>query len=60
MIWMMCGVRLVDKVLTDVFWDRVGVFVKIEDMIIQSHCGSLVMSCIETSIPNYFRFWKLK
>ena len=60
MIRMMCGVRLVDRVLTDVFWDRVGVVVKIEDMIIQSHCGSMNMSCIETSIPNYFRFWKLK
>ena len=58
MIRMMCGVRLVDRVLTDVFW--VGVVVKIEDMIIQSHCGSMNMSCIETSIPNYFRFWKLK
>ena len=60
MIRIMCGVRLVDRVLTDFFWDRVGVVVKIEDMIIQSHCGSIVMSCIETSIPNYFRFWKLK
>ena len=25
-----CGMRLVDKVLTDVLWDRVGVVVKIE------------------------------
>ena len=60
MIRMMCEVRLVDRVLTGCFWDRVGVAVKIEGMIIQSHCGSIVSSCIETSIPNYFRFWKLK
>ena len=33
MIRMMCGVRLVDSVSTDVL----GVVVKIEDMIIQSH-----------------------
>ena len=33
----MCGVRLVDRVLsTDVLLDRLGVVVKIEDMIIQS------------------------
>ena len=31
-----CGVRLVGRVLTDVLRDRVGVAVKIEDMIIQS------------------------
>ena len=36
MIRMMCGVRLVDRVSTDVFCDRVGVVVKIENMIIQS------------------------
>ena len=35
-IRMRCGVRLVDKVLTDVLYDRVGVVMKIEDMIIQS------------------------
>ena len=32
----MCGVRLVDRVSTDVLRDRMGVAVKIEDMIIQS------------------------
>ena len=32
----MCGVRLVDRVLTDVLHDRLSVAVKIEDMIIQS------------------------
>ena len=36
MVRMMCGVRMVDRVSTDVLRDRVGVFVKIEDMIIQS------------------------
>ena len=36
MIRMICGVRLVDRVSTDVLCDRVGVVVKIEDMIIQS------------------------
>ena len=36
MIRMMCGVRLVDRVSTHVLHDRVGVVVKIEDMIIQS------------------------
>ena len=36
MIRMMCGVRLVDRMSTVVLRDRVGVVVKIEDMIIQS------------------------
>ena len=36
MIRIICGVRLVDRVLTDVFRDRVGVVVKIEYLIIQS------------------------
>ena len=35
MIRMMCGVRLVDRVSTDVLRDRVGVVVTIEDFIIQ-------------------------
>ena len=35
MIRMMCGVRLVDRVSTDVLQDRVGVVVTIEDFIIQ-------------------------
>ena len=35
-IRMMCGVRLVDRVSTDVLLDRMGVAVKIEDMVIQS------------------------
>ena len=33
---MICGVRVIDRVLSDVLRDRVGVFLKIEDMIIQS------------------------
>ena len=36
MIRMVWGVRLVNKVSTDVLWDRVSVLVKIEDMIIHS------------------------
>ena len=35
-IRMICGVRLVDRVLTDVLQDRVDVVGKIEDMIMQS------------------------
>ena len=34
MIRMMCGKRLVDRVSTDVPRDRVGVVVKIKDMVI--------------------------
>ena len=37
MVMMMCGMRLVDRVSTYVLHDRVGVNVKIEGMIIQSH-----------------------
>ena len=33
---MMCGVRLFDRVLTDVPCDIVGVVMKIDDMIVQS------------------------
>ena len=36
MIRMMCGVRLLDRVSTDVLRDRMGVVVKIEEMIIQN------------------------
>ena len=36
MIRMMCGVRLVYRVSTDVLWDRVSVVLKIKHMIIQS------------------------
>ena len=43
--WVMCGVRLVDRVLTYVLHDGVGVVAKIGDMIMQSHlwCFGLVM-----------------
>ena len=34
MVRMTCGVRLVDRVSTDVLRDRIGVVVKIEEMII--------------------------
>ena len=37
MIRMMCGMRLVDRVSTNVLRDRVDIVVKIEDMIIQRH-----------------------
>ena len=33
---MICGWRLVDRVWTDVLQDRVGIVVKIKDMIIQT------------------------
>ena len=35
MIRMMCGMRLVGRVSTDVLRDRVDIVVKIEDMVIQ-------------------------
>ena len=34
MVRMTCGVRLVDRVSTDVLRDRMGVVVRIEEMII--------------------------
>ena len=37
MVRLMCGVRLVDRVSTDILRDRVGVVMKIEDMIIHIH-----------------------
>ena len=53
MIRMICVVRLVDTVLTDIFRDRVGVILEIKDMIIQSRLRcSIVLSCLEISIPN--------
>ena len=53
MIRMMCEVRLVDRVLTRVFLDREDVFVKIEDMIIQSHLwcyGHVILQDINSEI----------
>ena len=36
MVRMTCGARLVDRVSTDVLRDRMGVVVKIEEMITQN------------------------
>ena len=57
---MICGVRVIDRVLIDVLCDRIGVFLKIEDMIIQSCLRGIIMSCVETPIHKYMRSWKLK
>ena len=59
MIRIMSEVRLVDRVLTDVLRDKVGVVVKIEDMIIQSRFqwhGYVILGDINSQI----RLWKLK
>ena len=53
MIRMMCEVRPVDRVSTDVLRDRMGDVVKIEDMMIQSHLRGMVISSVETSTPKY-------
>ena len=53
MIKMMCKVRLIDRVSTDVLCDRVGVVFK-------AVCSGKVMSCMGTSIPKYMRLWMLK
>ena len=58
MIRMMCVIRLVDWVLTDVFCDRVGVAVKTEDL--NSKLFVVVWSYVEISIPKSVRLWKLK
>ena len=53
MIRMMCQMRLIDRVSTDVLRDRVGVVVKIEDMIIQSRLrwyGHLMRGDINSQI----------
>ena len=53
MIRMMCQMRLIDRVSTDVLRDRVGVEVKIEDMIIQSRLrwyGHLMRGDINSQI----------
>ena len=49
----MCGVRLVDRVSTDVLGDRVGVVVKTEDLIIQSRlrsCGHVMRGDVNSQI----------
>ena len=55
MIRMMCGVRLVDRLSTDVLLDRVVVVVKIEVMIVV-----MVTSSVETSTPKYVTLWNLR
>ena len=60
MIKMMCGMRLVDRVLTDVLCDMVDVVVKIEDVIIQSLLrwyGRVMRRDIDFQIR---KLWKLK
>ena len=54
LIRMMCGVKLVDRLLTDVLQDKVGVFVKIEDLIIQS-CLQWYNHFIRTDINSQIR-----
>ena len=57
---MMYRVRLVDRVSNEVFCDKVGVVVKIEDMIIKSPLrwyGHVMRGDIN---PKYVRLWKLK
>ena len=58
MIRIICGVRLVYRVSTDVFPDRVGVAVKIKDIIIQSRLRWY--GHVKTSTLNYVRLWNLK
>ena len=55
MIRMMCGVRLVDRVSTDVLPERLGVVVKIKDMIgyFIAVCSGMVVLSVETSTPKY-------
>ena len=56
MIRMMCGVKLVDRVSTDVLRDRVRVVVTIEDSIIQRRLrwyGHVIH-------PKYVRSWSMK
>ena len=60
MIRMMCGMLLVDRVPNDVPRDRVGVVLKIKDMIMQIHLQSMVMSFDKISPPKYVRVWSLK
>ena len=60
MIKMMCGMRLVDRVLTDVLCDMVDVVVKIEDVILQSLLrwyGRVMRRDIDFQIR---KLWKLK
>ena len=60
LIRMMCRVRLVDGAATDVLHVRVGIVVKIKDMIVQSRLRWYGHVCVETSILKYLTLWKLK
>ena len=58
MIRMMCRVTLVDRVSTDVLCDRVGVVMKTEDMIIQSHLqwyGNVMRGKINSQIREVLK-----
>ena len=60
MIKMICVVRPVDRVLTDVLRDKVGVIVKIEDMIIQSRLWWYGYDMCGDITHKYMRLWNLK
>ena len=53
-IRIMCKVILVDRVSTDLIWDKVGVAV------ICHVIPHMAMSSVETSTPTYVRLWSLK
>ena len=57
MIKMMCGVRLVERLSTDVLWDRVGVVVKIGNMIMEN---GLRWYCHAIGRDINLRLWSLK
>ena len=63
MIRKICGVRLDDRVSTDVLRDRVGVVVKIEVMIIQSRLrwyGHVMHGDINSQIREFMKVEKLR
>ena len=47
-----CGSKLFDRVSTDVLKERLGVVVKIEDILVDSCLHGVVMSSMETKITN--------
>ena len=57
MIKMMCGVRLVERLSTDVLQDRVGVVVKIGNMIMEN---GLRWYCHAIGRDINLRLWSLK
>ena len=60
MIRMMCGMRLVERVLTDVLRDKVSVVVKIEDMMIQTHLRWYDHVIRRDTNSHYVSLWNLK